>query len=256
MTKPHESGVLTYSSHESVTARAEIFRRLATYDATDEEKERSLGLFMRGSVLARILAIADLYQRIVDLPGIIMDIGTWRGHTAVLCENLRAIYEPLHFNRRIACFDTFSGYVGFSEKDKSTALHSEGTYGVGGSAYAEQLRELLVLHERANAMGHNHGKHVVVEGDCRATIPRFFADRPNEVVALAFFDVNAVDPTREAFDEVWKRMVPGAIAAFWQLTRPQIPAEGRVYAEDILPKLPHRIERAATYPGLCFVTKP
>lgn len=86
------------------------------YASTPEEKERSLGLFLRGSLLARILAVAHIYQQIVEIPGIVFDIGTWRGQTAVLCENFRAIYEPLHFNRRIVCFDTFEGMPGLATR--------------------------------------------------------------------------------------------------------------------------------------------
>ena len=91
MSKTHESAVVTYSSDESVDARMQIFGLLNSYPASDAEKERSLGLFLRGSLLARILAIADIYKLIVDVPGAVFDVGTWRGQTAVLCENLRAM---------------------------------------------------------------------------------------------------------------------------------------------------------------------
>lgn len=255
MTKPHESSVVTYSPSASVDARMRIFGMMNAYPASDEEKERSLGLFLRGSLLARIFAIADLYRQVVDIPGAVLDIGTWRGQTAVVCENLRAIFEPLHFNRRIVCFDTFEGYAGFSGKDKATDLHRDGSYAVGGADYAEFLRQLLALHEQSNAMGHNHGKHKVVKGDCRETIPQFFAGNPNEFVALAFFDVNSYDPTQKSFEQVWSRLVPGGIAAFWQLTRNTIPAEGRVYAEAILGRYGHAVHRTATYPGLCYLVK-
>jgi hypothetical protein len=255
MSKTHESAVVSYSTGESIDARMQIFRLMSAYQATDEEKERSLGLFLRGSLLARILAIADIYKRIVDIPGSIFDVGTWRGQTAVVCENLRAIFEPLHFNRRIYCFDTFEGYQGFSRKDKATKLHRDGTYGVGGAGYAEFLRELLVLHEKSNAMGHNHGKHEVIKGDCRETIPRFFADNPHEYLALAFFDVNSYEPTLQAFEAIWGRLAPGGVAAFWQLTRDTIPAEGRVYVENILGRHAHTLHRSATYPGLCYLVK-
>lgn len=256
MNKPHESAVVSYSSCDSIEARHELFEMMNTYRATDDEKERSLGLFLRGSLLARIFAIADIYRQVVDLPGCVLDIGTWRGQTAVLCENFRAIFEPLHLNRRIVCFDTFEGYVGFGGKDRTTELHRDGTYVVGGEEYARYLERLLVVHEKNNAMGHNHGKHRVVRGDCRETIPRFFAENPNEFVALAFFDVNAFEPTAEAFDKVWARLVPGGICAFWQLTRATIPAEGRVYGETILGRVPHEVRRSATYPGLCYIRKP
>lgn len=254
MSTTHESSVLTYSPTESIEAREEIFRRLLCYEASDAERERSLGLFLRGSLLARIFATADIYRQIVDIPGAIFDIGTWRGQTAVLCENLRALYEPLHFNRRIVCFDTFEGYQGFSEKDQATALHRDGTYNVG-EAYANYLRELLVLHEKSNAMGHNHGKHRVIAGDCRETIPRYFEENPHTFLALAFFDVNAYDPTQQAFKQVYERLVPGGIMAFWQLTRDAIRAEGQVYVEHALAKMPHTLHRTATYPGLCYLVK-
>ena len=255
MSNTHESAIVSYSSSDSIDARSEIYRLMNTYKATDDEKERSLGLFLRGSLLARILAVGDIYKKIVDIPGAIFDIGTWRGQTAVLCENFRAIYEPLHFNRRIVCFDTFEGYQGFSEKDRATSLHRDGTYGVGGDDYAEFLRHLLLQHEKSNAMGHNNGKHKVIKGDCRETIPAFFKEFPSEYLALTFFDVNSYDPTLKAFQAVWSKLVPGGIVAFWQLTRNTIPAEARVYADDILSAYGHSLHRSQIYPGLCYLVK-
>ena len=121
------------------------------------ERRRSgtvgLGLSFGGSLLLEFLRYGSYNEKIVMKPGIIIDLGTWRGQTAVLCENLRAILEPLHFNRRIVCFDTFEGYVGFSDKDKATDLHQDGTYRVGAD-YSEYLAALLMLHEQNNAMGH------------------------------------------------------------------------------------------------------
>lgn len=255
MKSKHESTAISFSSPASLQARSELFDLMARYPSTPDEKERSLGLFLRASLLARLLAITDLYRRIVRLPGIIVDLGTWRGQTAVLCENLRAIYEPLHFNRRIVCFDTFEGYAGFSKRDKPSQLHRDGTYNVGGDAYADLLRTLLLVHEKNNAMGHVNGKHKVIQGDCRKTLPAFFREFPNEFVALAFFDVNSVEPTRQSFERIYERLVPGGIVAFWQLTRDSIPAEAMVYTGEILNKYPHDLQRSETYPGLCYLTK-
>jgi len=254
--KRHESAVLTYSPPESIGAREELFGLLQDYPATPDERERCLGLFLRGSSLARILAVGDLYRLIVDRPGSILDIGTWRGLTAVLCENFRAIHEPLNFNRRVICFDTFEGYTGFGKGDgKTHEIVRKGKYATGRE-YAAYLAHLLELHERNNAMGHNTGKHRVIAGDVRKTLPAFFSGSPNECVALAFFDVNAYEPTKEAFDHVWQRVVPGGVVAFWQLTRSTLPAEGRVYCEHILNRHPHTLHRSTTYPGLAYLVRP
>ena len=56
----HESSVITYSQQDAIDARTELFALMESYPSTDEEKERSLGLFIRGSLLARMLAVGDL----------------------------------------------------------------------------------------------------------------------------------------------------------------------------------------------------
>ena len=134
-------------------------------------------------------------------------------------------------------------------------MHKEGTYELGGENYSKLLARLLELHERSNAMGHNCGKHKVIAGDCRETLPKFFSDNPNEFVALAFFDVNSYEPTVEAFNAIYDRLIPGGIVAFWQLTRDVIPAEAMVYVEHILNVRSHELFRSPYYPGLCYVVK-
>ena len=254
--KNHESSVITLSDKLALNARKEIFEIMNNYPSTDEEKERSLGLFLRGSLLARIFGTREIYEKIVNIPGSIIDVGTWRGQTAVICENLRAIFEPLHLNRRIIAFDTFTGYKGFSESDNATSLHKDGTYSTGEN-YDELLSKLLVLHEQSNAMGHNFGKHKVIKGDCLKTIPQFFNDYKNEFVALAFFDVNSIKPTLESFKTIYNRLVPGGIIAFWQLSREGevIQAEGQVYVDEILNNYKHTLHRSKFYPGLCYIVK-
>ncbi|HWL44725.1 MAG TPA: class I SAM-dependent methyltransferase [Ilumatobacter sp.] len=253
----HESSIITTSDHDQLAARRELFELMDSYPASDEEKERSLGLFVRGSLLARMLGTLEVYQRIVGLPGAIVDLGTWRGQTAVLCENFRAIYEPLNFQRRIHAFDTFTGYAGFGDGDpRDRGLFSDGTYSLPGD-YAKLLAGLLELHERNNAMGHVHGKHRVWEGDVRETLREFAAEHPGESVALAWFDLNAMAPTRESFEFVLDRLVPGGVVAFWQLGRGgQLPTEGMFYVDEVVREYPHTAHITGAYPSLSYLVFP
>ena len=95
----------------------------------------------------------------------------------------------------------------------------------------------------------------MIAGDCRKTIPQFFRDYPGEIVSLAFFDLNAYEPTEQAFNHVYERMPSGGIVALWQLTRESVPAEGMVYAEKILSTKRHKLFKSAIYPGLCYMVK-
>lgn len=252
--KQHESSLLSFSDKKSLNSRKKIFQMMKEFDGTEEEKERSLPLFLRGSSLSRIFGIQSVYEKIINIPGSIFDVGTWRGQTAVICENLRAIYEPLNFNRRIFLFDTFKGYKGFSDKDNKSKIYKDGTYSVG-LEYAKFLEKLLIEHEKSNAMGHNHSKHKVIIGDCIHTIPHFFLKNPNQVLSLVFIDINSFDPLNKVIDHLWKRIVPGGILAFWQLTRESIMAEGQVYFEKIQNKHLHKLVQSELYPGLCYLIK-
>src|ERR1700754_3611654 len=178
----HESSIITNANDDQLKARRELFNLMSEYPATREELERSLGLFVRGSLLARMLASFEVYEKIVELPGSILDLGTWRGQTAVLCENFRAILEPLNFQRRIHAFDTFTGYAGFAENDpRDSKLYSDGTYSLSDE-YADLLSKLLTLHERNNAMGHINCKHRVWKGDCRETLAAFETECAGEPI--------------------------------------------------------------------------
>ena len=252
----HESSIISLSENNALLAREELFKIMKSYPSTDDEKERSLGLFLRGSLLARIFGIREIYEKIVQIPGSIIDLGTWRGQTAVICENLRAIFEPMNMNRRVIALDTFMGYKGFSDKDNVTSLHKDGTYSTGEN-YDELLFRILQLHEQSNVMGNNYGKHKVIKGDCLETLPKFFKENPNEFIALAFFDVNSIKPTFDSFKLIYEKMVPGGIIAFWQLSRDGkvIQAEGQVYVSEILNKFDHSLQRSIFYPGLCFFIK-
>src|SRR6266508_2691368 len=114
---------MTDSRHETNASELQLdFRRelIEMYRASplpNAELTANLGLYVRGSALVKFLVLNDLYLRILDLPGIVVEFGTWWGQNMVLFENLRAIYEPFNKTRTVVGFDTFSGYHGFSEHD-------------------------------------------------------------------------------------------------------------------------------------------
>ena len=47
--KQHESSLLSFSDKKSLNSRKKIFQMMKEFDGTEEEKERSLPLFLRGS---------------------------------------------------------------------------------------------------------------------------------------------------------------------------------------------------------------
>ena len=250
-----ESTRHTASSDLQLEFRNKLWQTFREAPLSEPELERSLGLFIRGSLLARFLATSDVYRRIVHLPGHIFDLGCWRGQGAVLCENLRAIYEPLNKRRRVICFDTFEGYSGLSEHDKPSESFHEKSYSVG-KPYAGFLRKLLELHEGNNALPHLRGMHRVVEGDASESVNRYLKENPGTLLALAFFDVDLYQPTREVLSRILadRTLVPGAVLAFYQLTADETLPGDAIAFKEVIGARKFSIERSTFYPSLTIVT--
>ena len=204
----------------------------------DEHLLVNLGLYMRSSALAKILFINELYELIVDIPGVIVEFGVWWGQNLVLVENLRAIYEPFNITRRIIGFDTFSGYTSFSDQDRPAKkgvfqsysdVVKEGGYSVS-EGYRTYLEELIAAHEGNNILGHIR-KHTVIEGDVMKTAPKFFTENPETVVALAYFDLALYAPTKACLQAIRPHLVPGSVILLDEFNYPEAPGETIAFKE-------------------------
>jgi hypothetical protein len=155
---------------------------------------------------------------------VLVELGVWWGQNLVLLENLRAIHEPFNKQRIVVGFDTFSGYRTFTDKDIRGDVMSDGTYATP-PGYRDYLASLLEAHEGANAFGHQRGNHRLVEGDATQTVPKYFADHPETLVAMAFFDIGTYLPTVEALKAMKSSLMPGSVLVFDELTWPGAPGE-------------------------------
>ena len=82
---------------------------------------------MKWQDLARILFMDDLYRRIVDVPGVILELGVRWGQNLALFSALRTIYEPFNHNRKVIGFDTFAGFPSPHAKDGTDDIMREGS---------------------------------------------------------------------------------------------------------------------------------
>lgn len=173
--------------------------------------------------LSRMLYLNNLYQKILGKTGIICEFGVQFGATMSLLTNLRGIYEPYNYLRRIVGFDTFSGFAsGLTELEKDLGWE-EGDYGVPAH-YQDYLSELLRIHETNAPISHRQ-KFELVSGDIQETWDRWLHENPSSVIALAIFDMDVYAPTRFILEKVMERMPKGAVLAFDELNYPSFPGE-------------------------------
>lgn len=236
----------------TANARKGLLRLFRERPISDEELLVNLCLYMRSGALAKILFLNEMYQKIIDLPGVICEFGIWWGQSLAVFENLRAVYEPYNHTRRVIGFDTFAGYSGIGEADKRSSTIAEGVYGVP-AGYEAFLDELLSYHEEENVMSHIR-KHELVKGDATVSAGRWFESNPEALVALAFFDMALYEPTKAGLEAIRPRLIKGSVIAFDEFGNKGYPGETRA-ALEVLGTENFEIHRSRFLPDRCYFIK-
>jgi hypothetical protein len=92
-----------------------------------------------------------------------------------------------------------------------------------------------------------------VEGDATQTVPKYFADHPETLVAMAFFDIGTYLPTVEALKAMRSSLMPGSVLVFDELTWAGAPGEAIAFKE-VFRDIDYTIEKAELYPSKAIVT--
>lgn len=227
MTSPK---VETFSMHDPrtrITADAAYADGLGPYFdngiGTTVDRLRNFSKYVPRQNLSRLLARNELFKRILDIHGVIVECGVYLGDGVLAWAQLSAIYEPYNHVRRVIGFDTFAGFPALSEKDGESGLDYAVPGGLATHAKSD-IEEAIRLYDLNRPLGHIP-RVELVEGDGRATIPKYLADNQHLVVALLYLDFDLYEPTKVALETFLPRMPKGSILAFDELCQKQWPGE-------------------------------
>ena len=200
--------------HEPERRQREVLERL--YEATDLstfEMFRSFPVFTPRFNLARFLTHYELFKKIVKVPGVIVDLGVYRGASTFTWAKLCEIFCPTDIWKLVYGFDTFRGFPRISAADGAASeRHARRKGGYFGGRSVE--RDLALAQE---AMNHDrHLRHIdrirLIKGDVAKTIPRFVREKGHGLkIALMHLDVDLYAPTKIALQHFVPRMVRGGV---------------------------------------------
>jgi len=219
--------VLTGSTSTELEKRENFVQKLKNTPIPDNELLYNLGLYLNRQNLSRILYMHDLYQKIINIHGVIMEFGVRWGQNLALLESFRGIHEPYNYNRKIIGFDTFDGFPEVSEKDGNKV--NKGDYSVS-SNYENHLQEVLSYHESLNPIPQKK-KSVLIKGDATITIDQYLKDNPETIIAFAYFDFDIYLPTKKCLEAIKPHLCKGAIVAFDELNFHEFPGETAAFNE-------------------------
>lgn len=221
--KDQDIKIKGYSSTDELSFRERFFKLFKNCPIPDNELLLNLGLFIKGQDLSRILLINDLYKRIINVHGIVVEFGVRWGQNLALFESLRRIYEPFNHNRKILGFDTFEGFPSTHEKDGKSDIISVGAYSTT-EKYEEYLKKVLDYHEQESPIFHIK-KYQLIKGDVTIEIDKYLKDNPETIIALAYFDLDIYEPTKKCLEAIKGHVTKGSVIGFDDLNLHDFPGE-------------------------------
>lgn len=217
-------------------------------------------VYTKRILLVRFLAHWEIYKRIMDLPGSILELGVSRGVSFFSFYKFLEITHPTDTGRRVFGLDSFEGLTDFSEKDGSgsnaagAADKKEGGWSAG--PVEGEIDALVELFNKDNVLARERIK--LIKGRVQNALEPFLADHPGLRFSLVHFDMDLYEPTKYALEALWDRILPGGAIVFDEYA--VVPWEGETRAVDEFRqqrKIEMNFEKIpwAPTPGAFFIKK-
>jgi hypothetical protein len=240
--------VLSGANSKEIDLRKSFVETYKNSPIEQNEILQNIGLYTTRMNLSRLLFIDSIYKKIINVHGVIMEFGVRWGQNLALYTNLRGIYEPYNYNRKIIGFDTFEGFPSVDEKDGD--LVSTGDYKVTPN-YEDHLSSILTYHESESPISHKK-KFELIKGDATVTFENYLKNNPHTIVALAYFDFDLYYPTKVCLELLMETVTKGSVIVFDELNCPEFPGETLAVMETIgLSK--YAIKRSPLNPLISYI---
>lgn len=154
----------------------------------------------------KLMARADLVRDVADVPGDIVDAGTFKGVSTIQMAHFLKIYQP-HGKAKVVSFDTFEAKFPRVREDEVASAERHGKL-FEETAYAQigEAIERLDLAARVE----------LVKGDITETLPAYLAERPGFRISLLHCDLDVYAATKSLLETAWPRVVAGGMVVFDQ----------------------------------------
>ena len=158
------------------------------------------------SRLAKLLAHYELYSRIVNLPGAIVECGVYKGASLCRFATFRSLLENNH-SRKIYGFDAFGAFPTEGLASSADQSFVESFEAAGGEGISVQdLEAALAAKEVSNFELH--------AGNVFDSVPAFLEKQPHLRIAMLHLDLDVYEPTKACLDLFLPHMARGGLIVF------------------------------------------
>lgn len=221
--------------------------KLQNSKISEKELSENLSLYLTRQHLTHLLFIDEIYRMILNKPGYIMEFGVRWGRNIATSINLRGIYEPYNHQRRIIGFDTFEGFVNSTNYDRN---NNAGDYSIDTN-HKHDLDEILNIHESNSPINHI-SKHDLIKGNVIETLPEYFKEHGDKLVALAYIDLDLYEPIKSVLDNISDKIVQGGVIVIDDINSEYFPGAYKAYNEWILTNIDYYEVRKSPFHQTAF----
>lgn len=229
--------------HEPEKLQRETLERLfAATELSVFEMFRNFPVFTPRFNLARFLAHYEIFKQVAHLPGVIIDLGVYRGASAFTWAKLCEIFCPTDARKTVYGFDTFEGFPSLSSEDGQVNTRQD--VQVGGYFGGKTIeRDLLWAREAMDYDRHlkNVSRIEFIKGDVIETIPSFVNKKGNGLrIALLNLDLDLYEPTKVALEHFAPLMTKGGVIIVDEYAVDTFGGESKAVDEYFRKNLGHR----------------
>ena len=156
------------------------------------------------SRLGKILAHYELYKKISNLPGTVVETGVFKGTSFIRWLTFRNLLENEN-SRLVIGFDVFDSFPEstFEDDDK---YREKFVSDAGQAVSVEELEKVLAYKKLSNFS--------LVKGDILETVPSYCNENPHLKIALLHIDTDTYQPVDVTLKYMWEKVVKGGVVIF------------------------------------------
>lgn len=157
------------------------------------------------SRMGNIIAHYELYKRIINFPGDVIELGVFRGGTLIQFATFRELLEN-EKSRKIIGFDVF-GEFPQADNEADQKFRQRWIEETGNSFLEiDEIYKSLSLKKIENVE--------LIKGDIIETLPQYIAEHPHLKVSLLHIDTDIYKPSKVGLELLYDRVVKGGVIVF------------------------------------------
>ncbi len=170
------------------------------------DAETHYNLFMNEERFSKLLIHYEVFKKIKNIPGSIIECGVFKGTSFSRFAMLRELIGNKKKNKLVA-FDVFSDEFPNTnfQNEKIQRKHWIKTAG-GSSISTNQIDKIFKKKKIEN--------YELIKGDVLKTIPKFIKNNPKLKISLLNIDIDFVETTQCVLDNFYDKVVKGGIVLF------------------------------------------